>query len=176
MPSDVTIKIRGLDKLNAAFAKAPDAVLRNMNFALDFSLRWIQTYARNHHRFRSKTGNVESSIVTHVESRMPPRGFVGLNPSLTATKHSSGLPYSFFIHEGTRAHWIPKDGSWPPPRRKVLRWVGNRGGFAFSSRPVWHPGTKPDRFITAAGIASRQVVIDTFRSRIATSLKEAGLK
>lgn len=52
----------------------------------------------------------------------------------------AGMSYTGAHHEGTRPHEIR------PKRRKALRFVQG-GRVVFRSR-VWHPGTKPNRFMT----------------------------
>jgi hypothetical protein len=54
----------------------------------------------------------------------------------------SNLPYALYHHEGTRPHLIHARGA------EVLRFT-NRGRVVYA-RTVMHPGTKPNRYLTAS--------------------------
>lgn len=58
--------------------------------------------------------------------------------------------YGPFVHEGTGPHWIL------PRAKKALRW--SKGGKFVFAKKVFHPGTKPDQFLYAAGeVAQPQI-------------------
>lgn len=77
------------------------------------------------------TGNLRRSIGTTI-NYFAPRGIL--------VTVGSANKIALLHHEGTRAHEIR------PRRAKVLRFV-HRGVVRYETR-VWHPGTKPNRYLT----------------------------
>lgn len=59
---------------------------------------------------------------------------------------TSHAPYSVFVHEGTRAHVIPRGGG--GPGQKILKFKA--GGETLFRRTVNHPGARPRPFLTNA--------------------------
>jgi hypothetical protein len=172
MAGETRITIKGTEKLEAAFIKAPSTIRAQMRYALDDSMNRVIDYARTHHRFRpGRNADLENSIQGKIEREYPPRGVVSFDPqNITVNWIGHGpTPYSVFVHKGTRPHPIP--ARW----KKCLRWVGPDGNFRFAKR-VKHPGTTADPFLTNAGKMNRDAIRRIFALRISMALMEAGLK
>jgi len=60
---------------------------------------------------------------------------IGVNPV-----RDEGLGYAYYMHEGTKGHPIAAR------RAKSLRFIF--GGYVFYRYSVYHPGTKPIRYLT----------------------------
>lgn len=86
-----------------------------------------------------QTGELIGSITTDYgkhEASGDLESKVGANP------HASvGVGYGVWHHEGTWPHWI-----FPRNPSGVLRFASR--GMVVYARRVWHPGTKPNKFLT----------------------------
>lgn len=92
--------------------------------------------------FKDRTGNLRGSIQ---------RGEKG--PwSLFVKAGGPRARYAVFIEAGSIPHYIPKSLK---PGQKMLRFEW--GGRMIFRRQVWHPGTKPARFMQSARNASEAV-------------------
>lgn len=113
--------------------------------AMEISTRDVQEYAREHHRFTTRTGDAERSIAAKVEATgaIGAKGEVGTSRLVT-----------IYLHEGTKPHTIV------PRSKMVLRWPAG-GKFAFAKR-VHHPGTKQDPFIYDASDHEQKAIVDRF--------------
>ena len=76
------------------------------------------------------TGALRASITHRTTSQS-----YGVSTTVTASDNKAMMH-----HEGTRAHRIE------PRRAQVLRFVV--GGKVVYAKQVWHPGTKPNRYLT----------------------------
>lgn len=54
----------------------------------------------------------------------------------------SDVSYALLHHEGSSAHWIF------PNKKKALKF--NRGAQVVFAKAVYHPGTKPNRYLTSS--------------------------
>lgn len=89
------IKIKGLDDVTRNLDSFSQDVQVELKDALDISLRDVQEYAREHHRFITRTGEAEKSIETAANYGTSFRGTVGTTREITV-----------YLHTGTRAHTI----------------------------------------------------------------------
>nr|NSL49576.1 hypothetical protein [Dendrosporobacter quercicolus DSM 1736] len=108
-----------------------------MVLALGKSAREVQTLARAKHRFRSRTGMLEKSVDYQVDREAM---------SAAVYLDEGAATYAPWVHDGTDPHWIL------PRAKKALRWT--KGGKFVFAKKVWHPGTKPDKFLYEAGEAA----------------------
>jgi len=162
---NIKVEVKNLEKLTAAFQRAPDAVKNQMRLALRVSLRNIQRRARSEHRFRTRTGNLERSIDTQVLTDWPPSGRVLIDPAITKT--ADGRSYGVMQHNGTPDHRVK------PKHKKALRWPVS-GGFAFS-RGHTVRGIKADPFLYKAGEHERAEINNIFSRYADAAIKGAGL-
>lgn len=61
-------------------------------------------------------------------------------PAGPVIRVGSSVPHARAHHDGTRAHFIR------PRNARVLRF--NQGGMVRYATSVWHPGTRPNRYLT----------------------------
>lgn len=149
------IRIKGLDDVTGNLDSFSQNVQVELKEALDISLRDVQEYAREHHRFITRTGEAEKSIETVASYGTNFKGIVGTTRKVTV-----------YLHTGTDRHVIV------PRLKQSLRFVkGNKFKFA---RRVKHPGTKEDPFIYNALQHNRSDIISRFENAIANAIKEMG--
>ncbi|WP_299448193.1 hypothetical protein [uncultured Phascolarctobacterium sp.] len=143
-------------KIEKAFEQAPDETTKQLRSGLEIAVRDIQEYASEHHRYTSRSNNLErEGIVTKVEGNT---GVVKLNPS---------VPYAQFVHEGTRRHKIRRK------HKRALRWPdGDNFRYAQS---VDHPGTAPDQFLYEASKAQEKHIQEVLGCSVDEALRKAGL-
>ena len=139
------IKIKGLDDVTGNLDSFSQNVQVELKEALDISLRDVQEYAREHHRFITRTGEAERSIETAASYGAYFKGVVGTTREVTVYLHTL---------------------------KQSLRFVkDNKLKFA---RRVNHPGTKEDPFIYNALEHNRSDIISRFENAIANAVKEMG--
>ncbi len=131
---------REFDKLVRAFEAAPDQMRDMVRRQVKMAVRDVREYARDHHRFITRSGMTEKSIISKV---LDNKGTVYLASDI-----------AIFQHEGTKAHLIV------PRSKKVLRFAINKT-FVFSKR-VRHPGIKADPFLYTAADAMQPVIVSRF--------------
>lgn len=149
------IRIKGLDDVTGNLDSFSQNVQVELKEALDISLRDVQEYAREHHRFITRTGEAEKSIETVASYGTYFKGVVGTTREITV-----------YLHTGTDRHIIV------PRLKQSLRFVkGNKFKFA---RRVNHPGTKEDPFIYNALKHNRSDIISRFENAIANAVREMG--
>lgn len=83
------------------------------------------------------------------------RAMISEKVSKTNFEVASTVPYTPFVVLGTRAHVIR------PVEAGVLHWVTDQGADVFAMR-VFHPGTRPNDFITATACVINPQVVDVF--------------
>nr|DAZ15036.1 MAG TPA: Minor capsid protein [Caudoviricetes sp.] len=113
------------EKVSRAFDKSAQAVKAVARVQVKMATRDVRNYAADHHRFTTRSGDTERSIVSEVNG--------------TSGKVWLGTKVAVYLHEGTKPHDIR------PRMKKVLRFPV-QGGFAFARR-VHHPGTPKDQFL-----------------------------
>lgn len=116
------------EKLVKAFEAAPDKTRQMIRLQMKMAVRDIQEEAKDNHRFITRSGLTEKSIMSLVKDN---QGTVMLTNSIAV-----------YQHEGTKPHLIV------PRFKKVLRFAVNKE-FVFSRR-IQHPGIKADPFLYRA--------------------------
>jgi hypothetical protein len=145
MPEAISIKIEGLDKLNAAFKIAPEVVKNQIQKAIALSVALVNRNAKI--EAPVKTGRLRSGI----QSRISPfRGTV-----------ESTVDYGVYIHEGTSAHIIR------PVNKEALYWKGAD----HPVKSVQHPGTKANPFMKRGASRSEGQVQLSFQKAISNVVK-----
>ena len=90
----------------------------------------VAEHAQDNHRFKSRTGALEQSVMTDYRAG-------GLTGVITLDLNRAN--YGYFVHHGFPAHNIR------PKNKKALRWPSG-GRFAFA-KSVRHPGFAGDPFV-----------------------------
>lgn len=116
---------------------------RMYRLAIEDSISDVMEYAGDHHRFTSRTGNLEQAVQSELKGL---RGIVYLD--------EKKAPYGLAIHNGARARVIK------PKYRKALRWADG-GKFIFAKRVNW-PGIRPDPFLYQALDANEGHIVEIF--------------
>ena len=119
---------REFDKLVRAFEAAPVQTRDMVRRQVKMAVRDVREYARDHHRFITRSGMTEKSIMSLAKDN---QGTVMLKNNIARWQH-----------EGTKPYVIV------PRSKKVLRFAVNKE-FVFSKR-VRHPGIKADPFLYSA--------------------------
>lgn len=132
-----------------------DSFRRNLRLAVKDSTEKVAEYARENHRFTSRSGNLERAV----DTRFSNHGLVG-----TVFLNKNRAPYGPFVHEGTPPHEIV------PKTRKALRWVGGND-FVFAKH-VNHPGTKADPFLYEALDSRTEVIHGIFEKYTGYAVNE----
>ena len=119
---------REFDKLVRAFEAAPVQTRDMVRRQVKMAVRDVREYARDHHRFVTRSGMTEKSIMSLAKDN---QGTVMLTNNIARWQH-----------EGTKPYVIV------PRSKKVLRFAVNKE-FVFSKR-VRHPGIKADPCLYSA--------------------------
>lgn len=135
---------REFDKLVRAFEAAPVQTRDMVRRQVKMAVRDVREYARDHHRFITRSGMTEKSIMSEVKEN---QGTVYLGSSTAV-----------FQHEGTKAYLIV------PRSKKVLRFAINKE-FVFSKR-VRHPGIKADHFLYTAADVMQPTIEARFKAAL----------
>nr|DAW34586.1 MAG TPA: Minor capsid protein [Caudoviricetes sp.] len=135
---------REFEKLVRAFEAAPVQTRDMVRRQVKMAVRDVREYARDHHRFVTRSGMTEKSIMSEVKEN---QGTVYLGSSTAV-----------FQHEGTKAHLIL------PRSKKVLRFAINKS-FVFSKR-VRHPGIKADHFLYTAADVMQPTIEARFKAAL----------
>lgn len=131
---------REFDKLVRAFEAAPDQTRDMVRRQVKMAVRDVREYARDHHRFVTRSGMTEKSIMSLAKDN---QGTVMLTNNIARWQH-----------EGTKPYVIV------PRSKKVLRFAINKE-FVFSKR-VRHPGIKADPFLYKAADVMQPVIVSRF--------------
>lgn len=131
-------------KLVKAFEAAPEETRAAVRLQVKAAARDIQEYAREHHKFVTRSGAAERSIMMHAEGS-------------TATVYL-GSDVAVYQHEGTPPHIIQ------PRNRLALRFV-RKGDFVFCKR-VHHPGIQADPYLFDAAEHERARIQSRFADAI----------
>lgn len=135
---------RSYDKLVRAFEAAPAETRDMVRRQVKMAVRDIQEEARDNHKFITRSGMTEKSIMSKV---LDNKGTVYLASDVAV-----------FQHEGTKAHLIA------PRFKKVLRFTANKK-FIFTKR-VQHPGIKADPFLYKAADKMLPVITSRFEKAL----------
>lgn len=113
--------------------------------AVELALKLLAAHAAAHARatttFKDRTGRLRNSVRTGHPSKWTTFVKVG----------GDRAPYAQFIENGSKAHEIVARNA------RVLRYVQN--GQVFFRRRVWHPGTRPTRFMQSARDATEDLAL-----------------
>lgn len=107
-----------------------DIFKKRLRQAVKESTLTVAEHAQDNHRFKSRTGALEQSVMTDYRAG----GLTGV-----ITLDSNRANYGYFVHHGFPAHNIR------PKNKKALRWPSG-GRFAFA-KSVRHPGFAGDPFV-----------------------------
>lgn len=135
---------REFDKLVRAFEAAPVQTRDMVRRQVKMAVRDVREYARDHHRFVTRSGMTEKSIMSLAKDN---QGTVMLTNNIARWQH-----------EGTKAHLIV------PRSKKVLRFAVNKE-FVFSKR-VRHPGIKADPFLYKAADVMQPTIEARFKAAL----------
>lgn len=154
------------DRALRALRAFPEQVNKQMRLATKISLRDIQVGAQQDHRFVTRGGMADKSIVTQANSN----GLGG-----TVSLDTGIAPYAPFLHGGTGIHG-PSGKAFPIQARngKALRFVAG-GRFVFRRR-VMNPGIKGDPFLYRSANREEPKITARFEAGISTAIQEGGLK
>ena len=128
---------------------------KRLRQAIKASTIEVQDEAQTHHRFISRTGQLERSIDVRFNENS---GIVYID--------SQSAPHGPFVHEGTAPHDIF------PKNKKALRWAPQGDGAFQFARVVHHKGTKADPFLYEALKAKHDDIRNIFVKYTKTALKE----
>ena len=107
-----------------------DIFKRRLRQAVKESTLTVAEHAQDNHRFKSRTGALEQSVMTDYMAG-------GLTGVITLDLNRAN--YGYFVHHGFPAHDIRVKN------KKALRWASG-GRFAFA-KSVRHPGFAGDPFV-----------------------------
>lgn len=148
MAAEISLAV-DTDALVRAFESAPAKTRQMVRRQVEMAVRDIREEARDNHRFITRSGAAEKSILSEASEN---EGSVWL-----------GSAVAVYQHEGTRAHDIV------PRNKKVLRFVKNRE-FIFAKR-VHHPGIKADPYLYDAAEKMTPVIISRFSAALDSLLE-----
>lgn len=132
------------DKLVRAFEAAPVQTRDMVRRQVKMAVRDVREYARDHHRFVTRSGMTEKSIMSLAKDN---QGTVMLTNNIARWQH-----------EGTKPYVIV------PRSKKVLRFAINKE-FVFSKR-VRHPGIKADPFLYTAADVMQPTIEARFKAAL----------
>ena len=147
----ISVKINNLQSLVTAFKNAPDSLITELKNSAAESLQLLQRQAQSVHRFRSRSGNLISSIKTE-QQELNGRVFVD----------EGQASYARFVIKGTKPHDIIAHG-------RALYFNG------IFRRKVHNPGTAGDPFMDTAADSERDKVNDIFNRNAINSLRKVGI-
>lgn len=115
----------------------------------------VAEYARTHHWFTARTGQLERSIKGgYTEDGK--EGWVELDRTIAK--------YGPYVHEGYPPHIIE------PRTKKALRWFADDE--VYFAKRVNHPGFKGDPFLFEALDARQSTIFQIFANRVDAAVKE----
>lgn len=135
---------REFEKLVRAFEAAPEKTRDMVRRQVKMAVRDVREYARDHHRFVTRSGMTEKSIMSLAKDN---QGTVMLTNNIARWQH-----------EGTKPYVIV------PRSKKVLRFAVNKE-FVFSKR-VRHPGIKADPFLYKAADVMQPTIEARFKAAL----------
>lgn len=112
--------------------------------------RHALTYVKTHSEFTRRSGKLQDRTKYRIVRTAGGKLLRISNP----------MPYAASIDTGSKAHWIyPKQrfSGGRTTRGSVLAFVG-RGGVMVFRRRVWHPGTRPYKFLYNATDSAYRVL------------------
>lgn len=146
----VRIRSEALEERLASLGPRSNAAMR---LALQESADMVRDYAKKHHRFKSRTGRLEQSVIS--SARM-----TGNTGKATVRLDRRIARYSNIVHNGAKAHPIF------PRKANKLAFFWERIGKFVVLDSVIHPGQKADPFLLEAAEAVQPNVDDIFRRHL----------
>lgn len=131
---------KDLAALARMFHGLPAVLEKNVGYAVKMAADDAANRAREHHKYKDRSGALTNSI--DADGPMGALMSGGVEAVLSA-----GAPYAEYVEKGTRPHKIK------PRYRKSLRFPAKGGGWAFAGE-VNHPGTSPTLFLQDAADAA----------------------
>ncbi len=152
MARSVKVRIRSeaLEERLASLGPRSNAAMR---LALQESADMVRDYAKKHHRFKSRTGRLEQSVISSAK-------MTGNTGKATVRLDRRIARYSNIVHEGAKPHFIF------PRRARALVFFWERIGMSVVLDSVNHPGQKADPFLREAAEAVQPNVDDIFRRHL----------
>jgi len=140
----ISVEIKGVEELNAAFKKAPQIAVGELRRAILKALITLQGEAR---KFVVKdTGRLVNAI-RYVQ------------PTMVSGKLTAETQYAIYVHEGTKPHF--------PPLSAVEPWAKRHGVPALVvARAIARKGTKANPFFDEAKKSSAQSLDSIFKNAI----------
>lgn len=146
----VRIRSEALEERLANLGSRSNAAMR---LALQESADMVRDYAKKHHRFKSRSGKLEKSVISSVRMNSDTgKATVRLDRRIAR--------YSNIVHEGAKPHFIF------PRRARALYFFWERIGRRVLLDSVYHPGQKADPFLREAAEAVQPNVDDIFRRHL----------
>lgn len=147
---------------------AVQIISKHLRQAVKSATNDVAVYAKNHHKFKARTGALERAV-THRESSDGMSGYVTID--------RTQAPYGVYVHQGYKAYDIV-------PRKKLaLRWVAGtqkaringksvkKRTFAFAKR-VHHPAYQGDPFLFDALDKRTANIQKIFNDRVEAATSE----
>lgn len=135
---------------------ADEILLKYSKQAVKSASKDVSEYAKTHHGFISRTGNLERSIIDMQSAD----GLTGI-----VTIERTQAPYGYWVHEG-----IQQEYTIVPRYKKALRWVSG-DSFVFAKR-VTIPQRDGDPFLFNALKDRESHIQKIFDKRIEVALQE----
>ena len=172
---NIKIEVKNLDELVKRFEKAPDWTRRCLKSGLNQALKLVRENAQKEILYKDEHQHIAMSIKQEVLNADELRGRIWLDPAVTlavkrkpfpgAISTSKPASYAMFLHEGTRAHFIPTR------ERKSLRWVGGDGKFWYS-KGHWVSGIVGNKFIYLGAEKSRAEINAIFARQVDRAINQ----
>jgi HK97 gp10 family phage protein len=144
MTKEISIEIKNLPEIKAAFKQSPAVMVKNLDTAIRKTIFKIESRAVKNAPV--KTGRLRASVYT---TFAPMQGEIGFNAN-----------YAEFVHDGTEPHLIF------PKSRQALFWKGA----SHPVKSVMHPGTRANPFLRKAVDDSSNDVDDYFAQAVQDAL------
>ncbi len=151
---ELSIKIQNLDKLKAAFQKAPAIATSEFGRAIERTAFKIESEAKRNAPVNKQSGG--GTLRQSISSRMTGKASAVIE---------SKAKYSAYVDQGTRPHII---------RVKNARVLANRRTGQIFGKIVHHPGTKSQPYFSTAVKAGEKFVnneLQTALQNVLNSIK-----
>ncbi len=125
---EVSIEIQNLDKLKAAFQKAPAIATREFGTAIEKTAFKIEGDAKRNAPVNKQSGG--GTLRQSISSKMTGKASAVIQ---------SKAKYSAYVDQGTKPHII---------RVKNARVLANRRTGQIFGKVVWHPGTRAQPYFS----------------------------
>ena len=156
----VRIRSEALEERLANLGPRSNAAMR---LALQESADMVRDYAKKHHRFKSRSGKLEKSVISSVRMNSDTgKATVRLDRRIAR--------YSNIVHEGAKPHGIgPR---WEKGRLEFWWEMEERYFIGEPGQYVHHPGQRADPFLRKAIKAVQPNIDDIFRKHLKLLVRE----